>query len=488
MMNRIVEHSIKEIDRREWHLWFLALVIILVLGGITAVTYFFIGRETLHDFSDFRSMANTALGGLGVLIVLFCAYVINTRITFGKMKNILERQAIRDQLTDLYNRRYFTYRLEEEIVRAHQNETVLALLLCDLDHFQAINNAHGQQVGDEVLKAVARSILDSTRRTDVVARWGSDLVARWGGDEMVVALTNTTREGVLTAAERIRRGVRKVGEKVHIDLDMSIGIALYPEHGSGVNDLLRLADRALYIAKKGGDKVHVGEEEYRLDEHAIKLVFQPVVDIRSGSVFGYEALCRDPQGKLSVPELFKRYQTIGQLNELKCLCFRLQLKAAQEAGLPKLFINVDFGMLTHLEPVLKPSGMDVVLEISEKDALYDVENHLKIAGMWRVRGYKFAIDDFGAGFISLPFVAKLIPEYIKIDQSTILQSVSSELFREFLRDLIKAMRNYAAEGIIAEGVETEQELQIIKEIGVELVQGFWLGRPDELTKVRSMPS
>jgi EAL domain-containing protein (putative c-di-GMP-specific phosphodiesterase class I) len=224
------------------------------------------------------------------------------------------------------------------------------------------------------------------------------------------------------------------------------------------------------------------------------VVFQPVVNVRTHQILGYEALSRDAQGKLSILELFKRYQAIGQLGELKRICFKAQLKAAQESGLKRMFINVNFDLLNQLESVPKPSGTEVILEISEMEALHDVENHLRIARKWREKGFKFAIDDFGAGFISLPFIAQLIPDYIKVDRSTILQAVSSEKFRGFLKDLVQAMRNYVAEGIIAEGVEpiiesietvaenieTEKELQIVKEIGIYLVQGFLMGRPEEL--------
>lgn len=471
-MNSTITNSVSAIERREWQLWILALALILVLGSITVMTYFFVLSEAYHNYSLIRSMANRALGGLCILIFLFCAYVINTRLILGKMRAALEHQAIRDSLTDLYNRRYFNDRLQDEIARADRDRYILALLLCDIDHFKEINNSWGNQTGDEVLKAVAQSIKESTR--------GMDLVARWGGDEIVVVLANTTREGVSIATDRIRKGVRRAGEKALIDLDMSIGIALYPEHAINAEDLLRLADRALDIAKRSGDQIQIGEEEYYLDKHAIKVMFQPVVDIRSNRIFGYEALGRDPQGKLNILELFKRYQAIGKLNELKRLCFDLELRKAQEAGLQRLFINVDFDMLVNPEQVFKPPDMEVILEISEKEVLDNIENKLKIAEKWRARGFKFAIDDFGAGFISLPFIAQLIPDYIKIDRSTILQSVSSLQFREFLRGLVLAMRNYSPEGIIAEGVETEYELQVVKEIGLDLVQGFLLGRPHEM--------
>ncbi len=389
-----------------------------------------------------------------------------------RTEEALAEQAIRDALTNLYNRRHFNSRMEEEIARADRNKHTLAILLCDLDHFKTINDTHGHQAGDEVLRAMAKGIQRSTR--------GTDFAFRWGGDEIVVILSEATREGVLIAAERIRREVRTISQRTKLGLDISIGVALYPEHGNSVDALIRLADRALYIAKKGGDKIHIGEEEYHLDEHTIRVMFQPVMDLHSNQIIGYEALSRDAQGKLSILELYKRYQAIGQLNELKCLCFRSQLKAAQEIGLNRVFMNVDFTMLDQLEFIPKPSDLEVILEISEVEALHDVENHLKVARKWRKAGYQFAIDDFGAGFISLPFIATLIPDYIKLDRSTILQAVSSETFRQFSKDLVRALKNYAREGIIAEGIETQKELKVVKEMGIYIVQGFLLGKPQEL--------
>lgn len=363
--------------------------------------------------------------------------------------------------------------MAEEIARANRDAKILAFFLCDLDNFKAINDTRGHQAGDEVLKQVAKSFRESTR--------GSDLVFRWGCDEIIVILSDTTRDGVLIAADRIRKGVCKIGAATQLTLDLSIGIALYPEHGRSIDGLIQLADRALYIAKKGGDKIHIGEEEYQIDEHSVKIVFQPMVNTETGKIMGHEALSRDPQGKLEILDLFRRYQAVGQLNELKCLCFQLQLKKAYELGLKRVFINIDFNVLQKVEPMTKPEDMEVVLEISEQEAIHEVGKFLEVARQWRAKGYKFAIDDFGAGFISLPFIARLIPDYIKMDRSTILQAVASQQFSEFLKDLIIALRNYSKKGIIAEGVETEKELKAAKAMGTQVVQGFLLGKPKELT-------
>lgn len=389
-----------------------------------------------------------------------------------RAQEALAEQAVRDVLTDLYNRRYFNTRMDEEIKRANRQRRSLAILMCDLDHFKGINDTLGHHVGDEVLKAVARNIRAALR--------GSDLVFRWGGDEIAVVFEYESREGLLIAADRIRAGVRKISESMDQRLDVSIGVAVYPEHGRSLDELIRLADRALYIAKRGGGKVHIGEEEYHLNDQSIAVVFQPIVDVRTHAVIGYEALSRDPQGKLGILELFKRYEAIGQLDELKRICFRVQLQTAEAAGLELVFINVNFSVIGVMECLPKPRGMRVILEISELDALHDVAKHLEITKRWRAQGFEFAIDDFGAGFVSFPFIAEAIPEYIKMDRSTLLKAVSSPKFRLFTKDLVRAIRNYATQGIIAEGIETDHELGVARELGIDLIQGYLFGKPQSL--------
>jgi|SRR5579884_245687 len=384
----------------------------------------------------------------------------------------LQEQATRDSLTGLYNRRYFDQRAEDEIIRADREKHALAILMCDLDFFKVLNDTLGHQIGDKVLRAVAASILNSTR--------GIDLIFRWGGDEIVVVLSKTTREGVLTAANRIREGVLHIGNEAGIPLDISIGVSLYPEHGRTIDELINMADRSLYIAKKGGDKIHIGDKEYDLDENSVKVVFQPVVEIASRRIIGYEALSRDPEAKLNTYDLFKKFHAIGQLNELKRICFYSQLKLAQQLRLERVFINVDFSLLDQLGPISKPPDIEVVLEISEAEALQNIEQRLQIAQQWKGCGFKFAMDDFGAGFISLPFLYQLVPDYIKIDRSAILQAVSSKAFRQFLKELVGALRNHETAGIIAEGIETEEELSVAQEMEMNLAQGFLLGKPQAL--------
>jgi diguanylate cyclase (GGDEF)-like protein/PAS domain S-box-containing protein len=398
----------------------------------------------------------------------------------------LEKQAMRDALTELYNRRCFSERALQELTRAERHGHSVAVVLADLDRFKAINDTRGHDTGDSVLQAVARSLLNASR--------GTDLVFRWGGDEFVIVFSQTSRDGLLIAAERIRDAVRTVAKDTSLDFDLSVGIALYPEHGRTVDALVRVADRALYLAKKSGDHIKIGEEDYQLTDDAVKVVFQPVFALQrqkngfSRREVGYEALSRDPLGRRTVAELFAKYQQIGKLEELKRLCFTTQLNRARDLGLARVFLNVEFGLLTHWnQPPPKPSGIDVILEISELEVLADVDQRLQVALKWRAQGYKFALDDFGAGYISLPFIARFMPEYIKIDRSAILHSVTSPQFKEFMVGLIAALRNYATEGIVGEGVETENELRVTTELGIQLVQGVLFGEPRELMTAPNRP-
>jgi diguanylate cyclase (GGDEF)-like protein len=464
--------SLNHIERKESHLWFLTIGLLILYAGVLVTTYVIMVNESYSGSDGLESTIYRALGGLSILTILFSIYVLHSRHTFKEVKKLFHYNAIRDSLTGLYNRPYFEERIKEEMLRSDRNREALGILLCDADNFKFINDTQGHQVGDDVLRRLSERIKDATR--------GIDLVCRWGGDEFVVILSNVTRDGILIAAERIRKRIVSLGEESNSPLDISIGVALYPEHGRSTDELIRMADRALYIAKKGGDKIHVGEEEYHLDHDAVKIVFQPILDTRSQQVLGYEALSRDPQGNLEILDLFKRYQAVGQLKQLKILCFNLQLEKAKALGLVRVFINIDFDVLDEIESIPTLGDMEVVLEIAESQALLDTARFLRIAGKWRALGYKFAIDDFGAGFISLPFVAQLLPDYIKLDRSTIVHAVSSEQFGKFLKDLILAFKNYSKEGIIAEGIETEKELQMAKYTGNYLVQGRLLGEPKEL--------
>ncbi len=466
------EKDLASVQRREAHLWVVALALLVLLVAVNVGTSYVLGAS--NDSWSIGTNSVRGLVGVALLTVVFCGYVVYARSSFAQIRRLFEVQAMRDPLTGLLNRKPFAARAAQEIARAERAGTVLAVMLCDLDDFKGINDSHGHSEGDRVLQQVARTLLHVTR--------GADLVFRWGGDEMLVLLAPTARDGVMVVADRARRGVREIAEGRTYATDLSIGIALYPEHALDVSELINLADRALYIAKRSGAKVHVGEEELRLDPQAIAFVYQPVVDSRTRAVVGHEVLSRDPSGRLSIVDLFRRYEAVGQLGELKAMIFAAQLKNAEELELERVFINVDFSLLANLTPPPRPERTEVVLEISEAETMTDIERYLEVVTAWRERGFKFAIDDFGSSFLSLPFVAQLFPSFIKMDRSALVEATGSERFAGFLRDMVAAVRNYSSEGIIAEGIETEEELTVVRQLGVDQVQGYLTGRPVSLER------
>ena len=471
MEQETFDQDLSAIERRESHLWGVALALLLVFVSATLLVAHLIIVGSPETGAE-RPNLIPALVGLSLLVIVFCIYVLYSRTSFGRVRRLFEARAMRDTLTGLLNRQSFPERVEREMAIAKRQETVFGLLLCDLDNFKRVNDTHGHLVGDQALVRVAQGILSATR--------GSDLVFRWGGDEIVVLLSPTVRRGALEAAERIRQETMATGRELGFELDMSIGIAFYPEHGSSIEELIRLADRALYIAKGSAGRIHIGEEELPLDEGAVRLVFQPVVDSGTRATLGYEVLSRDPSGGSSVTELFRRYEAAGQLGELKRMLFKRQVVEAERLGLARVFINVDLPMLESLDPISCPGNVDVVLEISEAETAKGTQQSLELIESWRQRGFKFAIDNFGSGFVSLPFVARLFPDFIKMDRMAMQEAGGSPRFGAFMRDLVSAMRNYSREGIIAEGVETEAELALVRSLGVDQVQGHLTGRPGDV--------
>lgn len=470
-MNPRLESDLAAIERRENHLWLTALGLLLIFVAAMAAIFFLSVVDDAPLGAERRTLV-TALISLFALCILFCAWVVVSRRSFSRIRRMFEAQAMRDPLTGLYNRQSFGERVRQEMKRVDREGGLLGLMICDLDDFKRVNDTHGHPVGDEVLKRLAQAALSATR--------GTDLVFRWGGDEILVLLAPTVREGALAAAQRIRSDLATVRQDLGFALDVSAGIALYPEHGTDVDELIRLADSALYIAKKSGDKTHVGEEELPLDDLAVSLVFQPVVDSRTRKVLGHEVLSRNPGGGEGIGDLFRRYEAVGQLQELKRMIFKRQIREAERLKLDRVFVNVDFPLLESVEPFDPPPSTEIVFDISEAEAGTAIEGYFPVIEAWRKRGFKFAIDDFGAGFMSLPFVARLFPSFIKMDRSAILEARGSERYSSFLRDMLAAMRNYSEEGIIAEGVETDEELDIVRRLGVDQVQGHLIGRPVEI--------
>ncbi len=378
----------------------------------------------------------------------------------------------RDPLTGLYNRGQLETQLKEVILRADREKHAVALLICDLDQFKEINERFGHQYGDQVLKIMADRVSAAVEKGDTDEK--SPMLFRSGADEIAVLLDNASHERVVQKAAQIRKALQDASAEAAFSLDMSIGAALYPTECQSQDQMMTLANQSLIVAKKSDQKLCIGSVGALNHTHRINTVFEPIVDLEQNRVIGCEALSRDALGKLNIEDLFKQYASLGELPEIKNTCFITQLEMAEALNMDRVFLNVDSALLKQCGWVQKPPNIEVVLEISEAESLHDYEDYLKVTKKWKEKGFKFAIDDFGAGFISLPFISKLSPDYIKVDRSVILQAVASVAFRAFLKSIIGALQKDQAISIIAEGIETEEELQVTREVGIPLLQGFLL--------------
>lgn len=378
----------------------------------------------------------------------------------------------RDPLTSLYNRSQLGVKLKEAILTADREEYGVALLICDLDRFKEVNAKFGHQYGDQVLKIMADRVAAAVKKENAGER--APLLFRSGADEMTVLLDNANHEKIVQKTTAIRKAVQDASAEAAFPLDISIGVALYPTECQSQDQMMTLANQSLMIAKKSDQKICIGStESFKRSSH-IDTLFEPIVDLEQNIVVGCEALSRDAQGRFSITDMFKQYAALGELAGIKISCFINQVQMAEALNLNRVFLNVDSALLSQCGWVQKPPNIEVVLEISESESLQDFEDYLKITKKWRDKGFKFAIDDFGAGFISLPFISKLDPDYIKIDRSVILQAVVSTQFRAFLKSIVGALQKDQSISIIAEGIEIEEELRVTREVGISLVQGFLL--------------
>lgn len=404
-------------------------------------------------------------------------FAIETVIAIQKHKALaqIKHLSSRDPLTGLFNRSQLRIQLKEAIFMTDRDKKCLGLLVCDLDHFKDLNEKFGYEYADHVLKILAESVSSAMEKEKEEKEERPSLIFRSGVDEVAVLFFNATSEKISHKAAKIRKAVQSESATVAFPLDISIGATLYPIESQTQDQMLTLANQALLIAKRSDQKICIGSAGISNHSSRIRTIFEPIVDLDQNLIIGYEALSRDAYGKLAIMDLFKQYAVLGKLSEVKNTCLIAQIEMAEALNLKRVFLNVDSAMLNQCGWVHQKSPhIEVVLEISEAESLADFEDYLKIAKKWKDKGFKFAIDDFGAGFISLPFISKLNPDYIKVDRTVILQAVSSAPFRAFLKNIVGALQKDQAISIIGEGIENKEELQVTREAGIPLIQGFLL--------------
>jgi diguanylate cyclase (GGDEF)-like protein/PAS domain S-box-containing protein len=413
-----------------------------------------------------------------------------------------------DALTHLPNRALFQERLASALAQAKRNGQPIAVLVLDLDHFKQINDSPGHLVGDGLLQEAARRMQHSIRERDTVARPG--------GDEFMLILPDTDAEGAAHTAEKI---VRSLAEPMRLDshalhVSCSVGISLYPENGRDAGSLIQNADAAMYRAKGRGrndyqfftDEMHRDalrvlslEQGLRraLARDEFRLHYQPLIDIPSGRLIGFEALLRwqhPERGLVMAGNFIRSAETSGLIMEIGLWVLRkaaFQIKAWEQAGACPWTVSVNLSaaqfhrshrqcvLTEQVAGVLGESGIApglLELEITETAIMEDSHQTIQALSVLREMGVRLAIDDFGTGYSSLAYLKNFPVDRLKIDQSFI-RDIAVDPKDEAIVDAAISLGRHFGMEVMAEGVETEQQLHKLREKGCGQAQGYYFGRP-----------
>jgi diguanylate cyclase (GGDEF)-like protein len=410
-----------------------------------------------------------------------------------------------DFLSALPNRLLFNDRVTQAIALASLHMKKVVVLFLDLDGFKHINDSLGHPMGDKLLQSIARRLLNCVRATDTVSRQG--------GDEFVVLLSEVERPE--EAAVAARRMLRAVSEAHSIDLhDLyvtgSIGISVYPDDGLDAETLVKNADTAMYQAKENGRQgyrfflpaMNVRaverqsiEESLRcaLERQELVLNYQPKIDLRTGEITGAEALIRwshPLRGMILPVQFIPVAEDCGLILPIGNWVLREACKQAQvwvEAGLRlgTIAVNIsaiefrDENFLAGVFAILDETGLDprsLELELTESVLMKHAEVTESILAALRARGVQLAIDDFGTGYSSLSYLTKFPIDVLKIDQSFVRQITTAPDQTTMLAAILSMGRTLKLR-IVAEGVETQEELVFLQAHHCDEAQGFYFSRP-----------
>lgn len=415
----------------------------------------------------------------------------------------IQHLAYYDALTELPNRTLLQDRVSQILALAERDRKQAAILFIDLDRFKTINDSLGHPIGDRLLQAVAHRMKACLRDTDTISRLG--------GDEFVVLLPET---GVDSAAHVAQKILEEAAAPYEIEghrlnITPSIGISLYPHDGREVETLIRNADTAMYHAKESGRNTYqfftremniaVFERltlesglRHALEEKQFKLHYQPQVDIKTGKTLGVEALVRwhhpelgmiSPARFISVAEETGLIVPIGEWVLLEAC---RQNRAWQLQGLPTIPVAVNISsrqfrsrIMDTIARVLKDTALEancLELELTEGLMMHTAESTLVILRKLKEMGVKLSIDDFGTGYSSLSYLKRFPIDKVKIDRSFIRDIIVDPDDRAIANAII-SMGHSLRLKVIAEGVETEEQLSILRDQGCDEAQGYLFSQP-----------
>jgi len=417
----------------------------------------------------------------------------------------LYQQAHYDTLTKLPNRELFSDRLSQEIIHAHREQHKVALLFIDLDRFKQVNDTLGHSVGDKLLQKTAQRLNTCIRATDTVARLG--------GDEFTLIISNIKEPK--DASIIAENAIKKLAEPLTINgyeifINSSIGISIYPDDGSSVDELLRHADAAMYRAKEQGRGRHQFFEEkmntedlertnlerdlqFALERNEFHLCYQPQINLSSGKVIGAEALIRwnHPQRGNVSPEIFIPIAEDNGLIEpigewvLRTACSQYTLWKNKNINLKRMAVNVssrqfiqkDFvAMVNRVLVETDMSANNLEIEITESLLMEDRIDTITILHDLSNMGISLSIDDFGTGYSSLSYLKRLPVDTLKIDRS-FMEGIPVDEDAIAISASIIALAHTLNKKVIAEGIETVEQLSMLRNKKCDIGQGYFFNKP-----------
>lgn len=469
-----------------------------VLPGLAAASGLTI--VYLGTVGHINHIAST-LASLTLLLV-----VIRTGLSIRSLQALTrqrQRLAVTDDLTGLGNRRHLFEVLEIYFATPAPERRPLAFLFIDLDGFKQVNDSFGHPVGDEILGRVGDRLAASLRDTD--------LMTRLGGDEFAAVLMDAEADEAAATARRLTAALEEpfTIDAVTTRIGASIGISLAPVHAGDGPDLMLCADVAMYRAKLGAAPFALYEHDFdsgtsRLDLadqlHAaihcdqLTLDYQPQLDLRGGDTITVEALVRwrhPTLGLITPLNFLPLAEEAGLMSSLTGWVLRRALEQCSEwraAGhRVRVSVNVsagdllDPGLLERVGEQLERSGLPpeaLVLEITETSLVSDFEHSRQVLARLHELGIEVSIDDFGAGFTSLAYLSALQVDELKLDRTFIARLAGPDRARDV--ELVRAtvhLGHALGLRVVAEGIENAQTLELLREVGCDLVQGYFVGKP-----------
>ncbi len=410
-----------------------------------------------------------------------------------------------DQLTGLKNRRAMEVEVEQNIKDAKDTDARVAILFLDLDNFKIINDSLGHNIGDLLLKSIAKRLknnLDS-----------SDGIYRFGGDEFAIVVTkNVNEENILMIAKRVMSLVNQplIIENNDISSSASIGISLYPEDGEDINTLLKNADIAMYSSKMSGKNRYKfyyenfsQELKKSIDiEHELSnalkngefsVVYQPKYNLKSKNIFALELLIRWNNKKIGYisPNIFIPIaENVGLIYDIGKYVFREACRDFKDlkqnlTDLKHISVNVSAVQLSYknlkkdFDKIMKEEKVtpkNLAIEITETSLMRNIEENVKILSEFSSAGFTICMDDFGTGYSSLNYLIQLPIDNIKIDKTFVDVIFSGKKELEMIKSIISISDNLDFR-TIAEGIETQEQEDLLRELGVDFGQGFYFSKP-----------